>query len=50
MMLSINRPEFPEINRQILRTHSTHRDSVSELVGEVEVAIKNVFSDARISF
>ena len=33
------------------RPYATHRDSVSELVGEVvEVAIKNVLSDAKISF
>lgn len=33
------------------RPFATHRDSVSELVGEVvEVAIKNVLSDAKISF
>ncbi|MCB0219102.1 MAG: hypothetical protein KDH09_05350 [Chrysiogenetes bacterium] len=33
------------------RPFATHRDSVSELVGEVvEVAIKNVLSNARISF
>ena len=33
------------------RPFATHRDSVSELVGEVvEVAIKNVLAEARISF
>ena len=33
------------------RPYATHRDSVSELVGEVvEVAVKNVLSDAKISF
>lgn len=33
------------------RPFATHRDSVSELVGEVvEVAIKNVLTEARISF
>jgi len=33
------------------RPYATHRDSVSELVGEVvEVAIKNVLSNAKISF
>jgi hypothetical protein len=33
------------------RPYATHRDSVSELVGEVvEVAIKNVLADAKISF
>jgi len=33
------------------RPYATHRDSVSELVGEVvEVAIKNVLTDAKVSF
>jgi hypothetical protein len=33
------------------RPYATHRDSVSELVGEVvEVAIKNVLTDAKIRF
>jgi hypothetical protein len=33
------------------RPYATHRDSVSELVGEVvEVAIKNVLTEARVSF
>jgi hypothetical protein len=33
------------------RPFATHRDSVSELVGEVvEVAIKNVLTEARVSF
>jgi len=33
------------------RPFATHRDSVSEFVGEVvEVAVKNVLSDAKISF
>ncbi len=33
------------------RPYATHRDSVSELVGEaVEVAVKKVLSDAKISF
>ena len=33
------------------RPYATHRDSVSELVGEVvEVAIKNVLSEAKISY
>ena len=33
------------------RPFATHRDSVSELVGEVvEVAIKNVLTDAKVSF
>lgn len=33
------------------RPYATHRDSVSELVGEVvEVAVKNVLADAKISF
>lgn len=33
------------------RPYATHRDSVSELVGEVvEVAIKNVLSEAKVSF
>ena len=33
------------------RPYATHRDSVSELVGEVvEVAVKNVLSEAKISF
>ncbi len=33
------------------RPFATHRDSVSELVGEVvEVAIKNVLSEAKVSF
>ena len=33
------------------RPYATHRDSVSELVGEVvEVAIRNALSDAKISF
>lgn len=33
------------------RPYATHRDSVSELVGEVvEVAIKNVLTEAKISF
>lgn len=33
------------------RPYATHRDSVSELVGEVvEVAVKNVLTDAKISF
>lgn len=33
------------------RPYATHRDSVSELVGEVvEVAVKNVLSDAKINF
>ena len=33
------------------RPYATHRDSVSELVGEVvEVAVKNALSDAKISF
>jgi hypothetical protein len=33
------------------RPYATHRDSVSELVGEVvEVAIKNVLAEAKVSF
>lgn len=33
------------------RPYATHRDSVSELVGEVvEVAIKNVLTEAKVSF
>lgn len=33
------------------RPFATHRDSVSEIVGEVvEVAVKNVLSDAKVSF
>lgn len=33
------------------RPYATHRDSVSELVGEVvEVAVKNVLTEARVSF
>lgn len=33
------------------RPYATHRDSVSELVGEVvEAAIKNVLTDAKVSF
>jgi hypothetical protein len=33
------------------RPYATHRDSVSELVGEVvEVAVKNVLTDAKVSF
>lgn len=37
--------------RYLGRPYATHRDSVSELVGEVvEVAVKNVLSDAKISF
>lgn len=33
------------------RPYATHRDSVSELVGEVvEVAVKNVLADAKVSF
>lgn len=33
------------------RPYATHRDSVSELVGEVvEVAVKNVLSEAKVSF
>lgn len=33
------------------RPFATHRDSVSELVGEVvEVAVKNVLTDAKVSF
>ncbi|MGB6174999.1 MAG: hypothetical protein WBF43_01375, partial [Methylocella sp.] len=33
------------------RPYATHRDSVSELVGEVvEVAVRNVLSEAKISF
>ncbi len=33
------------------RPYATHRDSVSELVGEVvEVAVKNVLNEAKISF
>lgn len=33
------------------RPFATHRDSVSELVGEVvEVAVKNVLADAKVSF
>jgi hypothetical protein len=37
--------------RYLGRPYATHRDSVSELVGEVvEVAVKNVLSDAKVSF
>ena len=37
--------------RFVGRPYATHRDSVSELVGEVvEVAVKNVLSEAKISF
>jgi hypothetical protein len=37
--------------RLLGRPYATHRDSVSELVGEVvEVAIKNVLSEAKVSF
>lgn len=37
--------------RFIGRPFATHRDSVSELVGEVvEVAVKNVLTDAKVSF
>jgi len=37
--------------RLLGRPFATHRDSVSELVGEiVEVAIKNVLTEARVSF
>jgi len=37
--------------RLLGRPYATHRDSVSELVGEVvEAAIKNVLTDARITF
>ena len=37
--------------RYLGRPFATHRDSVSELVGEVvEVAIKNVLTEAKISF
>lgn len=33
------------------RPYATHRDSVSELVGEVvEVAVKNVLTDAKVSY
>ena len=33
------------------RPFATHRDSVSELVGEVvEVAVKNVLTEAKVSF
>lgn len=37
--------------RLLGRPYATHRDSVSELVGEVvEVAVKNVLTDAKVSF
>ena len=37
--------------RLLGRPYATHRDSVSELVGQiVEIAVKNVLSDARVSF
>ena len=33
------------------RPYATHRDSVSEFVGEVvEVAVKNILTEARVSF
>ena len=48
MMLFSNRPEFPEIDRKIPRSRTSHSDSMSELV--VEVAVKVVFSVAKISF
>ena len=37
--------------RLLGRPYATHRDSVSELVGEVvEVAVKNTLTEARVSF
>jgi hypothetical protein len=41
----------PLYERLLGRPYATHRDSVSELVGEVvEVAVKNVLSEAKVSF
>ena len=37
--------------RLLGRPYATHRDSVSELVGEVvEVAVKNILTEAKVSF